>query len=112
VKRDPLTDLQVPVVRADAGPAAAIWIDIDHVKDFGGREGHAAGDEQIRLTAAVIRDVAGDGRAPSGHRQDGRPERRLCGALVRLEVERAPTGTPRRRARRARCARPEVRGGR
>ncbi|HEX3328910.1 MAG TPA: GGDEF domain-containing protein [Gaiellales bacterium] len=53
---------------ADAGPAAAIWIDIDHVKDFGDPEGHAAGDEQIRLIAAVIRAVAGDG---STYRADG-----------------------------------------
>jgi diguanylate cyclase (GGDEF)-like protein len=62
VDRDALTGLRTgrPLTRI-RGPAAAIWIDVDRVKELADREGHHAGDDAIRGVAHAIRQVAGDG---------------------------------------------------
>jgi two-component system, cell cycle response regulator len=59
--RDPLTGLQPGrAFDPSVGYRAAIWIDVDQVKGFCDRCGHAAGDLALARIAHLIRDVAGD----------------------------------------------------
>jgi diguanylate cyclase (GGDEF)-like protein len=60
-ERDPLTGLRTRgAFDPSTGYRAVVWIDIDHVKGFCDRSGHAAGDLALTRVAHVIRDIAGD----------------------------------------------------
>jgi diguanylate cyclase (GGDEF)-like protein len=45
------------------GNYAIAMVDVDHFKRFNDRHGHAAGDQALRMVAAELQKVGGDGRA-------------------------------------------------